>query len=360
MATGTLSANLLLPAFSDPTLAGTLSIFGDATIDGVLTEQGIFLRGTLLPLTASITGTSGGLASFALELNLPTLALLPASALAADLLVGTLAVTGLAGTVGTLAVWSPVLVPALSGSAAGIGILALTGPLARPTVTFVVGGVGTFAGTGRIVVPSLAGLVGQVGTISESLLVPTLIAVSYGPYTGTLGGYLPVVILDAALFETITAAYRAWALNTRRRALTEYDNFNFNSFAQFNGKIVAAGPSGVFELSDQDDDAGTDIAADILTGAQDFGTTFNKRVPRIYSGYSATGPLEFRTTVSKDGTRVYLLPYNGQNALQQRRVPVGRGPKSRYWQFGIMNRDGADFTVSDILVYPEKTVRRVL
>lgn len=360
MATGTVSANLLLPRLGVPTLFGSLSIFPSAALSGVLSEQGVILSGTLLPVTSAITGYSGASGTFALQLELPALALLPGSALLADLPAGVFSGTMVTGNLGALLASGPVLVPVLSAYSDGVGAVSGLLPLARPSVTLLVGTYGSFSGTVGRVVPAFSGLVGSVGTAAGILAVPVLLVSGYGPYIGTMGGYLTLPILEADAAQAIAAAFRAWALNTRHRALTEYDNFGFNSFALFNGKVVAAGPAGVFELSGQDDDAGTDIAASILTGAEDFGTSFNKRVPRIYAGYVATGPLYFRTVVSKDGVRVYLLPYNGQTALQQRRVPVGRGPKSRYWQFGVANKDGADFTISDILVYPERTVRRVL
>lgn len=357
---GTLAGNLPLARFSQPTLAGSLSAFAGVTLAGVLTERNMAFAGTGLVFTPSISGYTGAVASFALVLPPPGLDIRRASHIAADLALAASDITGLAGVIGEVAVVSPVLTAAFVGYGNEIAVLALSGPLPRPTIQILSGGVATFSPTGRIVQPSLSGLTGEAGTFAATLLAHTLAGTGYSPVTGSIGGTLPVLVFDAELWQALTAAFRAWALNTRRAALTEYDNFEFNSFTKFNGKVVAAGPAGIFELSGQATDAGTAIDADVLTGAEDFGTTFNKRVPRVYLGYSAAGPLEFRTVVSKDGTRIYLLPYNGQDLVQRRRVPIGRGPKSPWWQFGVTNRDGADFLISDILVYPEKSSRRVL
>lgn len=160
--------------------------------------------------------------------------------------------------------------------------------------------------------------------------------------------------------SAISTAYRTWVLNVRKAALTEYNNFAFNTLTIFKGQTLAAGPAGLFNLSSQADDDGSDINASIITGKNDFGTSFNKRIPRIYIGYSTDGDTEFHTITSQDGTRKYLLEHNGISDIQQRRVKIGRGPKSRYWQFGIQNRAGKDFSIESVLVYPEKTSRRII
>ena len=66
----------------------------------------------------------------------------------------------------------------------------------------------------------------------------------------------------------------------------------------------------------------------------------------------------FRTVTSEGGERAYLLNSNGITDIQQRRVPVGKGPKSRFWQFEVENKDGADFSIHDVLVYPTDLRRR--
>lgn len=189
----------------------------------------------------------------------------------------------------------------------------------------------------------------------------TLEASGFGPYTTVAALVLLPHTLSASVTQDITAAFRTWALNLRKAAMTEYTPFTFNSFASFNGKVYAAGSGGIRELGSQDDDAGTNIDATARTGQHNFGTSFNKRVPRLYVGYKATGDLEVRTITGEDGRRSYLLDYNGNPNIHQRRVPVGRGPKSPYWQFELVNREGADFTIDHVLAYSaEVTRRRVL
>ena len=205
-----------------------------------------------------------------------------------------------------------------------------------------------------------SGLAGRVG--ESSLVLPALVlsAQAFSENTGAANGVLPMWELDAAAFSAIAEAYRAWALNVRSSALTEYTGVPFNSAGTFHGKVLVAGPSGVHILGENNSDDGVAIDAAAKTAIVDFNTTFTKRVPRIYAGYKAEKDMEFRTITTQDGPRAYLLPRNGNEEVQQRRVPINRGPKSRFWQFEIANREGGDFTVVDVLVRPELIKRRVV
>lgn len=205
-----------------------------------------------------------------------------------------------------------------------------------------------------------SGLAGRVG--ESSLVLPALVlsAQAFSTNTGTVNGVLPMWELDAAAFSAIAEAYRAWALNVRSSALTEYTGVPFNSAGTFRGKVLVAGASGVHVLGENSSDNGIAIDAAAKTAIVDFDTTFAKRVPRIYVGCKAEKDMEFRTITTQDGPRAYLLPRNGNEEVQQRRVPINRGPKSRFWQFEITNREGGDFTVVDVLVRPELIKRRVV
>lgn len=207
----------------------------------------------------------------------------------------------------------------------------------------------------------LTGLGFNGAVLDAELTAPAyvLVSVGYGPYTIDGANVLPAYQLRASVSTAIAALFRTWVLNVRRKALTEYTNFAFNSFATCGGRNFGASSQGVFELAAQDLDAAATIPAVIRTGQHFFGTTVAKRVPRIYTGYKATGAMEFRTITSADATRAYLLPWNGTADIQLRRVPINRGPKSTYWQFEVANRDGSDFLIEALELYPEKTRRRV-
>jgi dTDP-4-amino-4,6-dideoxygalactose transaminase len=59
------------------------------------------------------------------------------------------------------------------------------------------------------------------------------------------------------------------------------------------------------------------------------------------------GDILFRTILDELGTRTYRLPHNHVVGLQTRRVPIGRGPKGRYWQFEMEGVDGGGMIITD-------------
>lgn len=205
---------------------------------------------------------------------------------------------------------------------------------------------------------SAAGKSGNILRASLLAPAPTLIVVGRPAVVLTTALVAPAPRLSASMSAPVAAAYRTWVLNMRKGALTEYNTFPFNSFAQFNGQTLACGPAGLVILGDQDVDGAAKITARWRTGKESFQSSMHKRVPRIYTSGEFTGDMLFRT-ITEGGTRTYAMPYNNLDLLQQRRVPVGKGPRSRFWQFEGENVNGADFSVNDVMVYPITLRRRV-
>ncbi|MBT9176366.1 MAG: hypothetical protein DDT20_00679 [Firmicutes bacterium] len=198
-------------------------------------------------------------------------------------------------------------------------------------------------------------------TLSAALraVAPIMRAAGYGAYTLSFGATAPAPHVTAALHAALAEVYQGWVLNTRKGALTEYSGFDFNSFAVFKGVVLAAGPGGVVVLAAQDVDNATAITGCVRTGESDFNSSFHKRVPRLYLDGAASGDLRFKTITAEGSTRTYQLVTNRINGPQQRRIPVGTGPRSRLWKFEVENVGGSDFTVSSVLAYPVHLRRRV-
>jgi DNA-binding beta-propeller fold protein YncE len=277
-----------------------------------------------------------------------------------ELPLATVEVAGVAGTVGSAELQSPAIVAETAILSAGFSAASNT----RRAPTLEAYGLATNAAVFDEVLKPVrivaSGVIGYRGRAELTLPGLVLGAEAYSNTTGQLDSDTPTWEIDAAAFNDIAEAYRAWALNVRTAALSEYSGLAFNSFGTFNGRVLAAGPTGVHVVGEADKDDTVNISALVRTAMVDFGTTYNKRVPRAYLGASMGQDMEFHTITTHDGTRAYLIQRNGNPDMQQRRVPIGRGPKSRFWQFEVANRDGGDFTVADILVYPEADRRRVV
>ena len=202
---------------------------------------------------------------------------------------------------------------------------------------------------------------GNVAT--AALGIPSLVLNALGFQNGVLSfsQSVPPLILIAEGTASLPSNYQTWVLNTRKGALTSYGpEFQFNSYALFNGAVLGCGPSGVVVLGTQADDNGTKIDAVARTGKSDYDRSLLKRVPRLYIDYQTDGDMIFRTITSESGTRSYLLPTNNVIGFQQRRVPIGKGPKAAYWQYEMENVNGSDFTTRGIMAYPVMLRRRIM
>lgn len=271
----------------------------------------------------------------------------------------TLSATLLNGSIITVSarVAAPVLVATLVNPA--IITVASTVPLIRLSASLAAGNIATaILELPKIRIAANA-LTGNVATVLASVATPIMAAAGYPAYTITFAGTVPAPRLSATLSAAVTSAYRTWVLNTKKSALTEYSNFEFNSYCVFNGNVLAAGSNGIVVLGTQSLDNSTAISSTVTTGQDSFGSSLLKRVPRIYVGHTAAGDLRFATITTEGGTRRYALDWNRVTGTQQRRVPIGKGPKSRYWQFSLTNVDGADFSLNDILAFPAQLRRRV-
>lgn len=158
----------------------------------------------------------------------------------------------------------------------------------------------------------------------------------------------------AVLYCTIRLGgtdYQGWVLNTQLRAVTEYRNVPFDSFAILNGRTYAAGDGGIFELAGDTDD-GKPINAWFRPFLTNFGTQKMKRVTDIWLGTSATG-LFVKVHTRNPATGqiaedVYPVQHTHGDGTDKGRVKVGRGLTSNWWALTVCNVAGASFEIESI------------
>jgi hypothetical protein len=152
------------------------------------------------------------------------------------------------------------------------------------------------------------------------------------------------------------AVFYGWVLNAATEAASRYEGFNFNSLCEIDAsRYLGASSAGIHELGGETD-AGTEIAAFVLSGLEDFKSDYQKRVPDAYIAAESDGKLTLKVTA--DGvTDTYSLSESG--TLKNRKVPLGKGRKGRYWQLEIANQDGAGFTLDKVSLNAEVLSRRV-
>lgn len=162
-----------------------------------------------------------------------------------------------------------------------------------------------------------------------------------------------------SLFATATqGTVSIIVMNAKNFSLTEYSNFNFNSFAKLNGKHIASNGSGIYELEGSDD-AGTDISASVKPHISDFGTSLLKRLAVAYFGIKYLGTMTVKA-VNEDGDEGGVRAFTSStDKYKTRRAKFAKGERSRFWTTEINNVSGADFEISVIELQMAETTRRI-
>jgi len=315
---------------------------------------------TIADLELAATGLVGTIGAAAF--NLPALELTASGGVRSDITLPALGLsaTGNPGTLGA----ATFNLPALSLVAQGLAFAQATATFDIPPLqlraTGLPGTIGAAVATLPVIRLSTVACSGSVGAAVFDLPVITLTTTAYTSSFGAAYFTLPMLQASALGYATLTAHFRTWALNMRNKALTEYDGWSFNSFADLNGVVLAASSTGLYTLGEQNLDGAARIIALVKDGRLDYDSSMLKRMPRIYTGLKQEGDIKFTLTTTEGGRRSYMLPRNGEvTDIQSRRVPVGKGPKSRYWQWEVTNEDGEKFSLESVAMYPVRINRRV-
>jgi hypothetical protein len=152
--------------------------------------------------------------------------------------------------------------------------------------------------------------------------------------------------------------YTGWVMNTANGAASEYQGLNFNSLCKIGNRYFGASDTGIYEIAGNDDD-GTSIATYVQSGLIDFGTALEKSVPVAYLGADVDGRVALGVSVSeKAGVSTYWYEANRElEAINNVKVPIGKGLSGRYWKFGIASDALSEFDA--VTVIPVTLKRRV-
>jgi len=148
--------------------------------------------------------------------------------------------------------------------------------------------------------------------------------------------------------------FTTWAVNTRTGAVTEYQNFTFNSFAQFGHKYLGTSSSGLYEL-DGNTDAGSDIIAQIKSGYAQFGGSKYSSFKAAYLGMRGNGDIIFKLDTGDGKSYTYQTVIQD---MQSTKVRLGKGLRARYFAFELIST-GQDFDLDTIEFIPLVAQRRV-
>lgn len=164
------------------------------------------------------------------------------------------------------------------------------------------------------------------------------------------------IIQDHVQFKAFFAspAYTTWAMNTRNAAVTQYANFNFNSFAKIGPRYLGANDQGLYWL-DGDDDAGRAVNSRITTGV--IQPNGNKLAGVQYAYLGMRGDGQFVITVTDEAGGSYSYSLTG-SSMETARVAFGRGFKTRYFTFSLESK-GQDFDIDSVEFITTEMARKI-
>ena len=149
-----------------------------------------------------------------------------------------------------------------------------------------------------------------------------------------------------------------YQLNLKNSAITEFENYDFNSIATDGVDYYGASDNGIFFLSGETDN-GTLIASKIRTGTHDFETSFLKRYLAVYLGVISEAAISFKIVPDDNIAYSYALDNDGQPQAHTVKINTGKGMKTRYITVELTNTDGGYFEISSIEFLFDILSRRV-
>lgn len=157
-----------------------------------------------------------------------------------------------------------------------------------------------------------------------------------------------------AVYLSPSGSVTTWALNTKTAALTEYDDYVFNSFARLDGRYLGASENGLYELTGDTDD-GADIIAELETGnAQIAGSRFTS-FRAAYLAVRGEGRFVLRLKTGDDKVYDYSVT---ADSMETAKVHLGKGLRARYFSFTLIST-GQDFDLESLEFVPIAAQRRV-
>ena len=160
--------------------------------------------------------------------------------------------------------------------------------------------------------------------------------------------------LDAAYNLDATEVFYTFATNLESGAVTEYENYNFNSISG----NMAATSTAIYALDGSTDD-GTAISCSVESGKLGFGgdiADLLKRATDAYVSVSSNGNLKLTITTAT-GPDEYIL--TGTGSLEILKANLARGARGKYFQVKLENILGSTMDLDSMNLLIQILSRRV-
>lgn len=145
-----------------------------------------------------------------------------------------------------------------------------------------------------------------------------------------------------------------WCINTRMGFVTQYKNYDFNSFAVVGGRYIGATSEGLFELHGDTDD-GEQVIAGVTGGLLQMNSSRLHGLGGVYIGLRGTG--EFFLKLTAGAGQEYVYRFVARD-METTKVNIGKGLRHRYLSYALESV-GQEFELESIEFVPMRAFRRV-
>ena len=149
----------------------------------------------------------------------------------------------------------------------------------------------------------------------------------------------------------------AWAATEQGGMVTRYSGYNFQSFAEINGKHYGVRADGLFLLEGADD-ADVPITAELNFGNMNFSRSELKHLPNVYVGAKATDGRLFLKVETTQGEFTYEARRTDERMATQR-FDLGRGLRDNWFEFTLVAEDVTAFELDNVEFKPVTSKRRI-
>ncbi|MFA5160320.1 MAG: hypothetical protein WC484_07455 [Candidatus Omnitrophota bacterium] len=258
--------------------------------------------------------------------------------------------TGTLSTIGEGIIRLPLIVVFAEGYPSIIGEAEISLPRLTLSAKGQIEEIGEFSANLPVLTISAAGIIGVSGTFEETLPMFSVSATGIISVIGTANISLPMLTISAS---EAYANYLNMVMNIRNKALTLYDNYDFNSMCQFNGKSFGATETAIFDLDNGTTDNGTDIDWNFKTGYLDLHQTEKKKLRQIWFSYKSNGDIML-TVIQPDGEEYEYLLEGIDITDEGLRVKVGKGIRKNYLALDIKSVSGSSITLDTMALNFDK------
>jgi hypothetical protein len=197
-----------------------------------------------------------------------------------------------------------------------------------------------------------SGASGGVGTADLTMALFSLLA---DQSVGVADLVMPFFILEAGGDGGIGVDYVA-VMNILNFAVSEYQNFNFNSYCAMGDIYLGADSRGIFQLYGDKDD-GEEIELEIEKTGMDFGSALEKRPVHLAIGLYSQGDFKIEM-IADEEAQVYVEICPPSSNIRTFKFEPGKGFHGRYLGFNIKNLQGVDMALTQIIMDIEVLSRK--